>query len=99
LPAVCGAFFINDVPGVGHAGDGTMFQTCVPGVGTLAFTRDEHGLVMINVNASPPYVQTDPSQITLQVSADKFSGTFTTQLHEAMSGPPVETVTATFHCP
>lgn len=51
-PAVCGAYFLQD-SSLGRAGDGLVFETCVPGAGLLqlnsskriAGTRGEVGLV------------------------------------------------------
>jgi hypothetical protein len=33
FPAVCGAFLVKDAPKIGRAGDGLLFETCIPGVG------------------------------------------------------------------
>jgi hypothetical protein len=30
---VCGAWLVKDAPKVGRAGDGLLFETCIPGVG------------------------------------------------------------------
>lgn len=51
-PAVCGAYFLQD-SSLGRAGDGLVFETCVPGAGLLqlnsskriAGTRGEVGMI------------------------------------------------------
>jgi hypothetical protein len=35
FPAVCGAYFLLDAPPMGKAGDGMVFEVCLPGIGKL----------------------------------------------------------------
>src|SRR5512144_2582507 len=59
-PAACGAYFVADAPGIAKAGDGLVFQTCIPGLGLLqvngtkrkAGPSDDAGLVLNTDSAS-----------------------------------------------
>jgi hypothetical protein len=35
FPAICGAYFVLDAGAMGKAGDGMVFETCLPGIGKL----------------------------------------------------------------
>lgn len=87
FPAVCGAYFVQDAPPMGKAGDGMVFETCIPGVGKLqvngpkrkAGRAPEAGLV-VNTDSSSLVGSGDGSNQVV-VGADLFSATVKATVH------------------
>jgi hypothetical protein len=81
FPAVCGAYFLLDAPPMGKAGDGMVFEVCIPGVGKLQVSGEKRkagpaptaGLVLNTDTASLLASGASPNQVT--VGADLFSAT------------------------
>jgi hypothetical protein len=108
-PAACGAYFVSDVPKVAKAGDGLVFQTCIPGLGMLqvngtrrkAGLSDDAGLVLNADGAS--YLGSADKENRVTVGADLFSATVTATLRPVRrpkrGAPPDEIhVEARFDC-
>ena len=111
FPAVCGAYFLLDAPPMGKAGDGMVFETCVPGVGKLQVTGSgkrtagpvrDFGLVLHTDTRSLLGSGGAPDQLVL--GADLFSATVKATartLGRARPGKPSEEVrlAVSFSCP
>jgi hypothetical protein len=112
FPAVCGAYFLLDAPPMGKAGDGMVFETCIPGVGKLQLSGGSGKRKAGAVTEFGLLLNTDTSSLMgsggapdkAVVGADLFSatakGTVRT-LGRARPGRPSEEVRleVSFSCP
>jgi hypothetical protein len=94
FPAVCGAYFLQDAPPYGKAGDGMVFEVCIPGVGKLQVSGEKRkagpaptaGLILNTDTASLLASGAAPNQVT--VGADLFSATVKATLHPVRRPKP-----------
>ena len=109
FPAVCGAYFLVDAPPMGKAGDGMVFEVCIPGVGKLQVNGEKRkagpapaaGLILNTDTASLLGSGAAPNQVT--GGADLFSATVKAKLQpirRPKPGQPAEEVRveARFDC-
>jgi hypothetical protein len=111
FPAVCGAYFLLDAPPMGKAGDGMVFETCIPGVGKLQLSGSgkrkagpvtDFGLVLNTDTSSLMGSGGAPDKVV--VGADLFSATVKATVRtfgRARPGKPSEEVRleVSFSCP
>jgi hypothetical protein len=83
FPAICGAYFLLDAGAMGRAGDGMVFEVCIPGIGKLQVSG---GTGKRKAGPAPDFgliVNTDTSSLMgsagggnlVVVGADLFSAT------------------------
>lgn len=110
-PAVCGAYFVADAPPLAKAGDGMVFQTCIPGLGSFQVNGSgkqrkagpvpDAGLILNTDQGSFTASGGAPNRVT--VGADLFSANVKASLQPIRRPKPGEkaqtfTIEATFDC-
>jgi hypothetical protein len=107
--AICGAYFMADVPGTAKAGDGILFETTIPELGSLQVTAwkkqagpvKEGGILLNTPDGS--YMADHASGAKVVVGADLFSATVEAVARafpRARKGKPAEyRLDVKFECP
>jgi len=110
-PAVCGAYFVADAPPLGKAGDGMVFQTCIPDLGSFqvngsgkerkAGPMPDAGLILNTDQGS--FAASGDAATRVTVGADFFSANVKASLQPIRRPKPGEkvqtfTIEAKFAC-